>query len=50
MACVYNNWVYYDKYGNIDLSKSYLEEIVNGQALLRDLKSTKRNADGSVYR
>lgn len=49
MACIYNNWVYYDTYGDIDLSKSYLEEIVDGRALLRDLKCSKRNADGSVY-
>ena len=49
MACIYNNWVYYDEYGNIDFSKSYLEEIVDGVALLRDLKSTKRNEDGSIY-
>ena len=49
MACMYNNWVYYDSYGDIDLSKSYLEEIVDGRALLRDLKCSKRNEDGSVY-
>ena len=49
MACIYNNYVYHDEYGDIDLSKSYLEEIVNGSSLLRDLKTTKRNADGSVY-
>ena len=49
MACIYNNYVYYDIYGDIDLSESYLEEIVDGRALLRDLKCSKRNADGSVY-
>ena len=50
MACIYNNWMYYDANGDLDLSKSYLEKIVNGTQLLRNTKVSKRAADGTpVY-